>query len=199
MGVTSATEAFGLFMHTPTPPAEIHAISLGYNTNYIRFSSVTGASGYELYRATSSKGSYALILRSTAQSYYNTGLTTNNTYYYKVRAYRTAGSTKVYSNFSNPINLKSILSKPTEIYVASLGDKRIYIRFSSVTEASGYELYRATSSNGFYTLILRSTAKSYYNIGLTTNHIYYYKVRAYRNVGKTRVYSNWSNLIHAKA
>ncbi|MBU3181007.1 fibronectin type III domain-containing protein [Clostridium psychrophilum] len=199
MGVTSATEAFGLFMHIPTAPAEIHAASLGYNTNYIRFSSVAGASGYELYRATSSRGSYALILRSTAKSYYNTGLTTNNTYYYKVRAYRIAGYTKVYSNFSNTINLKSILSKPREIHAALLGYNQIYTRWSSVTGASGYELYRATTSNGFYALTLRSTAQSYYNTGLTTNRIYYYKVRAYRNVGKIRVYSNWSTVVHAKA
>lgn len=197
MGVTDATEAFGLFMHTVTPPAEIKGATIGYNTNYIRFTAVTGASGYEVYRATSN-GSYKLILRTTAKSYYNTGLATNSTYTYKVRAYRMLGSARVYSNFTTPISLKSILSKPTEIKGALLGYNKNYIRWSAVAGASKYEVYRATSSKGTYKLILSTTARSYYNVNLATNTTYYYRVRAYKIVASVKVYSSYSATIGLK-
>ncbi|MDO4460425.1 MAG: hypothetical protein Q4C42_10195, partial [Clostridia bacterium] len=53
-------------------------------------------------RATSKTGTYSLIKTVSAGSTYykNTGLTKGKTYYYKVRAYKTIGSTKVYSAYT---------------------------------------------------------------------------------------------------
>ncbi|MDR3645309.1 MAG: fibronectin type III domain-containing protein, partial [Clostridia bacterium] len=61
---------------------------------------IGGASGYEVYRSTSASGTYSLIKTTTSTSLVNTGLTKGKTYYYKVRAYRMVGSTKVYGAFS---------------------------------------------------------------------------------------------------
>ena len=68
-------------------PTGITAVTTGYNSINISWNKITGASGYELYRATSSIGTYALISGPIKTIYNNIGLITNTTYYYKVRAY----------------------------------------------------------------------------------------------------------------
>jgi len=65
---------------------------------------VNGASGYEISRATKKKGKYIIIARikkgKTVQ-YTNSRLKKNATYYYRIRAYRQAGKTKVYGPYSS--------------------------------------------------------------------------------------------------
>ena len=47
---------------------------------------VTGAVGYEVYRAAAKSGTYSLVKTTTGNSYQNTGATAGKTYYYKVVA-----------------------------------------------------------------------------------------------------------------
>lgn len=57
----------------------------------ISWKKVAGASGYQIYRATSKNGTYkkiATVKGGTKVSYINTDLYVNKPYYYKVRAYR---------------------------------------------------------------------------------------------------------------
>ncbi len=80
------------------------AVSKTSKTARITWSKISGATGYQVYRATSYNGSYqkvATIIKGSTVSYTNTGLTSGRTYYYKVRAYRTADGKNVYSAFSD--------------------------------------------------------------------------------------------------
>ena len=67
---------------------------------------MAGATKYEVWRATSSGGTFYKLPDTTALSYTNTGLTTGKTYYYKVRAYRLVGDTKVYGGYSAVVSAK---------------------------------------------------------------------------------------------
>lgn len=69
----------------------------------IKWGKISGASGYEVYRATSKSGKYSkikTITKNSTVSYVNSSLTKNKTYYYKVRAYRTVNGKKIYSSYS---------------------------------------------------------------------------------------------------
>jgi len=151
-----------------------------------------GASGYTVYRATSSTGTYTLILTTAAKNYNNTGLKTGTTYYYKIRAYRTAGTTRTYGSYSSVVSSKPILSAPISIKAASSSYNHINVSWSGVTGASGYEVYKAASSTGIYSLVSTTTSINFTNTALLAGTIYYYKVRAYRTVGSSKVYSNFS-------
>ncbi|MGJ7920824.1 fibronectin type III domain-containing protein [Neobacillus sp. LXY-4] len=182
----------------PATPSSVKAASSSYNSIKTSWAAVAGASGYEVYRATSSTGTYSRIGTTTATSYNNTGLTTNKSYFYKVRAYRTVGTTKVYSNYSSVVSAKPIPSVPTNFKATRVSSTSLKLTWSSVSGASGYEIYRATSSTGTYSL-LKSTASLYYtNSSLTTGKTYFYKARAYRMVGTTKVYSGWTTVISAR-
>lgn len=66
----------------------------------IKWSKVSGASGYQIYTK-NSKGKYVLMKTTSKTSYVKTKLTPKKTYYYKVRSYRTVSGKKVYSSFSS--------------------------------------------------------------------------------------------------
>jgi fibronectin type 3 domain-containing protein len=182
----------------PSTPASVKAASSSYNSIKTNWSAVSGASGYLVYRATSSTGSYAYVGSTTSSSFTNTGLATNKPYYFKIRAYRTVGSTKVYSNYSAIVTAKPIPSVPTNFKASRLSSKSIKLTWNSVSGASGYQLYRSTSKTGTYSLVKSTTAKYYINSGLTKGKTYYYKLRAYRTLGAQKVYSGWTSIISCK-
>ena len=69
----------------------------------IKWNKVLGASGYKVYSATSSDGTYSLkktITSINPLSYTNTNLVSGKTYYYKVRAYRNVNGKVVYGPYS---------------------------------------------------------------------------------------------------
>ena len=170
--------------------------SNSYNSNKLSWNKVTGASGYEVLRATSKTGTYKLVKTITSGStvsYTDTKLATGKTYYYKVRAYRTVDKKRVYSSYSSIVSAKPVLKTPS-VKLTS-GSKKATIKWEKISGASGYEVYRATSKSGKYSkikTITKNSTVSYVNSSLTKNKTYYYKVRAYRTVNGKKIYSSYS-------
>jgi fibronectin type 3 domain-containing protein len=162
-----------------------------YTSLKISWAEIEGATGYRIYRATSKTGTYSYIKTTTALSYTDTGRTTGKYYYYKVKAYTTNEAGTTYSAYSAYKYAKVVPSTPTSTAV-SAGYNSIKISWNSVSGRTAYQLYRATSEGGTYSLIKTTTSTSYTNTSLITGKTYYYKVRAYRLVGKTKVYGSYS-------
>jgi len=72
---------------------------------------VAGANGYEVYMANTKHGEYTLVrtLNSAKKtSYSQKGLTSKQTYFFKMRAYKTVNGVNVYSRYSK---IKSVKAK----------------------------------------------------------------------------------------
>ena len=184
----------------PATPA-VTAASASYSSVKVSWKAISGASGYQVYRATSSGGAYTKVYTATSGSkvsYTNTGLTSGKTYYYKVRAYKTVDGTKVYGSYSSVKSAKPVPAAPTDVKAKKASSTKIKVSWGSVSGASGYAVYRATSKTGSYTKVTTTTSKSYTNTGLTSGKTYYYKVRAYRTVNGAKVYGRYSSIVSAK-
>lgn len=75
------------------------------------------------------------------------------------------------------------------------------IQWEDVTDAEGYVIYRANSSNGSYKKIKTITSKStreYVDGNLTKGKKYYYKIRGYIAYGSEKRYNKYSNIKYAK-
>ena len=181
----------------PNKVSGIKATSNSYNSIKLTWNkTVNGANGYAVYRSTSKDGKYTLRKTITSKNtieFTDTGLDTNTTYYYKVRAYRMIADKKKYGSYSEIVCAKSVLSKTT--ITVSSKSKKATIKWNKVLGASGYKVYSATSSNGTYSLkktITSINTLSYTNTNLVSGKTYYYKVRAYRNVNGKVVYGPYS-------
>lgn len=79
---------------TSTNPATVNfKLTAGSKKAAVKWSKVTGASGYKIYYKTSKNGSwkYLKTVNNKTTNYTKTGLAKGKTYYFTVRAYRTTG------------------------------------------------------------------------------------------------------------
>ncbi|MDR0707551.1 MAG: hypothetical protein LBF60_06725, partial [Treponema sp.] len=157
----------------------------------VSWNSVSGASGYNVYHSTTSSGTYSLVGSAAGISYTDTGLSPSATYYYKVSAYNDYGESSLSSSYASASTSGVAPSAPSGVTAAAEEAEwgapvTIRIRWSQVSNANGYKLYRATSSSGVYTLVNDlSTSTSYTDYELQQDTTYYYKVSAYNSYGES--------------
>ncbi len=194
--VTKARTLKAEFARIGTPV--VKAASVGYSSIKLTWPAIAGANGYVVYRATSANGAYTYIATTADAGYTSKGLTTGTTYYYKVRTMCVAGNTTTYGSYSAVAYARPVPATPTDIKATRVSSTSVKVTWKAVWGVTGYEVYRATSKTGIYTKVLETTSTSYTNTKLTTGKTYYYKVRAYRLVGSTRVYGNFSVIVYAR-
>ena len=91
---------------TPGLPDPSNAAAYKYSSTQVKiiWNSVHGANGYEVWRSTSSTGTFTCQKTLSSTSYINSGLAAGTKYYYKIRAYSTVGGSKIYSAFSSLVS-----------------------------------------------------------------------------------------------
>ena len=147
----------------------------------VSWSSVSGATQYYIYRSTSANGTYSYVSSVSGNSYTDVGLTTGQLYFYRVSAF-------IQPNFGNMSQPKSVtvgFVGPTILSGYSQGASSVYIQWSPVYNATGYYVYRSTSSSGTYTKIATVSENYYVSTGLTEGTKYYYKIAAYNSSSTT--------------
>ncbi len=158
-----------------TPSISSFTINSGTSVT-IKWNEVSDATKYYVYRSTSISGSYSLVTSTASTSYKDTGLTSGETYYYRIAAYKS----KIL-NKSAPRGVKLCFGVPVITRYCPKSKTSINIQWTRVRNATGYYVYRATSSDGTYNKIATVSSASYTNTGLTDGQTYYYKVAAYND------------------
>ena len=156
----------------------------------LKWNAVSGAAKYEVYRARSMNGDYVKYSTVTGTSYTNTSYIENgNTYYYKVRALGSDGtagpdSTPVSVTYKAPFGAPLVTGRKDS-------QGRPALKWDKVTDAAKYEVYRARSKDGTYSLMSTQSATGYTNTSYLANGTtYYYKVRALKANGTASAYSS---------
>ena len=129
------------------------------------------------------------------------GLKENKTYYVQIRTYRKVKGKRYYSEWSNKMKAKTLpvtsLPAPELKFVDWCSGTQISARWTAVSGAVGYDLYRSTTrcgtakkvaSNSGYTKV-RSI------ISAPRNKICYYTVKAYKIQNGRKVYGELSNAV----
>ncbi|MGO8670964.1 MAG: choice-of-anchor tandem repeat GloVer-containing protein, partial [Capsulimonadaceae bacterium] len=166
----------------PLTPSDVTAIA-GSEQVTLTWTASTGATTYRVYRGTASEGESATAIATgvTTASYVNTGLTNGVTYYYKVAALDSNGTSVQSREVSGtPV---SVPSAPTGL-TAAAGNAQVALSWTASTSATSYDVYRATSTGSEgSTAVGSSTTTAYTNTGLTNGVTYFYKVAAVNGAG----------------
>lgn len=186
----------------PSVPANVAASRSGstsINVSWSASSDNVGVTGYRLERCTgSSCTSFAEIGQPSSTSYANTGLATNTTYRYRVRARDAAGNLSGYSSIVSastaaPADTQAP-SVPSSVQAVRASSTSIRVSWSASSDnvgVTGYRIERCTGSScTSYAQVATATGTSYTNTGLATNTTYRYRLRANDAAGNLSGYSS---------
>ena len=155
----------------------------------LTWAAVDGAAKYEIYRSTQQSTGYSLLGTTTSTSYVNTSAAAGITYYYKVCAVNSAG-TSAYSNIVSGRAKAAIPAAPRVTIGNSSASGKPQLTWAAVDGAAKYEIYRSTQQSTGFTLLGTTTSTSYVNTGAAVGTTYYYKVRALNVDGAAGAYSS---------
>lgn len=141
----------------------------------LSWEAVTGAVNYEI-TAAAGDGDAEVIATTANTSYTHDTAVVGTTYKYTVKAL--AGSAEANSAASEADSAMAICAQPvvTIANVASSG--KIQLKWTVVEGAASYEVYRASSEDGEYTLVKTATGTSYTNTSAKAGEKFWYKVKA---------------------
>lgn len=156
------------------------------NTQYgvlTKWGKVKGADKYRVYRKTSKSGWKCIA--TTSNTYYTDKTAKSGTkYYYAVKSRNEAGNSSLSSSLS-----KYYLADPT-LKTPSSSTKGIALKWTKVTGAEGYMIYRKTGSGTYKRIATEKGVSnlSYRDTTAVKGKKYTYKVKAY----KSKTYSAYS-------
>lgn len=181
---------------TIVPPAVKSQKAELYSYNVVKLSwkKATGATGYYIYSKKSAAKSYSLLGYVTGTTCKTTKLATGTKYDYMiVPYYKPAGSnTKYYHISTGKTASITTLKKLSAPSVKKSGTK-VKVSWTNIGGETGYQISQATSKNAtnIVTTYKTTTGKSK-TISAQKGKTLYYKVRAYKQVGLTKIYGPWS-------
>ena len=163
---------------TPQPPPPSAApdpiTATGGNAQVtVEWAAVPDATGYHVFRGTGGSWTTVPLARVSGKAYRDGGLSNGTAYSYRVTAFNGGGD----GPFSTTVTATP-LSAPTGL-AAAAGDTRVTLSWNAAAGATGYTLYRGTSSSiSVMTPVAADMAAlTFVDTGLTNGTRYYYRVR----------------------
>lgn len=160
----------------------------------ISWRKVPGASGYYIYRKSSS-GNYkkiAAIKNSHSVSYTDTSAKKNNgtVYTYAVRPY--------HSNMIGSSSEKKVvrLTGTSLMSIANTKSKKMIVKYKKANKISGFQIQYSTKKNFSHKKTITSSKhkRSKTISNLTKGKTYYVRIRTYKKSGNTTYYSAWCRI-----
>lgn len=174
-------------------PVNIKAATTGNpaaNSKYgklkVTWKSVSGAAGYDVYRATSQNGTYTKIGTSQKNSYTDAKASLNKYYYYKI----VAKNSYEYCASEKSASAKGIVLKSAALKTKVTKSGYAKLSWNKNTTATGYVIYRSTKKNSGYKKIATVSSKStsYIDNTVKKNKKYYYRIKSYKQISGTKFY-----------
>lgn len=143
----------------------------------IKWKTVTGASGYTVYRAAAEDGEYEQVCtETTAKSYTDDTAEAGITYFYKVQAIHKKDYAD--SEYSEAVSCLCTLAEPA-LTTGKTAEGKPVVSWEIQERASAYEVYRADTKSGSYELVATVMGEdSYTDETVEIGKTWYYKVKA---------------------
>ncbi len=187
---------------TPIPPpiAPSNLVASATSASQVSLSwadNSNNETGFNIYRKTGSGGTYARISQVGAgvTSYANAGLVSATTYFYRVRAVNSAGSS-AYSNEASATTSVIRPASPTNLTFSRSAGQVVLSWQDNSTNETRFDVDRKIGSGSGTWVRYGNTAvntTSLTDTGVAPNLTYQYRVRAYNSAGG----SSYSNVVTA--
>lgn len=172
-------------------PSDLRASASGMALTLTWTHNALYAEGYEIERKRGAGGTFVVIGSSggTGTNFTDWAIEPAVTYYYRVRAYTTAGG---YTAYSNEVGAMQGIGAPSGLVASAPG---VSLRLTWIDNAyyeAGFKVERKAGSAGVYGEIatLAANVTTYDDPSVQPGQTYFYRVRAYDSSGRYTSYSN---------
>ncbi|MCD8124141.1 MAG: fibronectin type III domain-containing protein [Lachnospiraceae bacterium] len=191
-GITGKTVSASSLKSTIGTPKLVSAKGASYSSITVTWKAVSGVDGYVVYRKTSGGSWKAIKVITDADTltYTDKNRTFGTSYTYTVRAYLNYDDSRVKGSCDTTgVTGTPKLAAPTLKGATSNGTAKIVVKWSTVSGASGYRVYRKTEGGSWSKVAtLSGKVTSYSDTSIKVNTTYYYTVKAYRTVNGKKVW-----------
>jgi V8-like Glu-specific endopeptidase len=166
----------------PAAPGSLTATSISTSQINLSWTDVAGETGYKIERSPNGFSGWTQIGTTPANdtTYSSTGLNPGTEYFYRVRAYTTAGD----GDYSPTDSAFTYVAAPASL--TAIGKwKMITLNWSNVLGETGYKIERSPNGVNGWTQIatVGANVTKYTNTGLSDGTTYFYRVRGYNAAG----------------
>lgn len=170
VGVTPA-----LPIPIPIQPTSLSAVAGNAQVN-LNWAASEGASSYVVRRGLASNGPFVTVATLGSVNYTDTGLTNGTVYFYVVAASNSSGvSANSASATATPALPIAVANAPAGL-TATAGLAQVDLAWSTSAGATSYQVKRATSANGPFTLVGAPGTTGFVDYSVTSGTTYYYVV-----------------------
>ena len=178
-GGSGSSGGGGQQLQHPSVPTGVTATA-GNQQVALTWNASSGATSYNVGRATTTGGPYTTISSPTTTSFADSTVTNGTTYYYVVSAANSAGTSANSSQVTATPTAPP--AAPTGL-TATAGNQQVALTWNASSGATSYNVGRATTTGGPYTTISSPTTTSYTDSAVTNGTTYYYVVSATNSAG----------------
>jgi hypothetical protein len=197
-----------LFLSLPLSTEKVQAASVsaptvtsvsasGTTKAIVRWSKVSGCTGYRLYRRTAGSSSWKTIKTIPGAgnvSYTDTSLSPGTCYYYTVRAYKNSNNSTSWSSYNQTGRyVITNLATPSLSSAKHTAQNTVRVTWKSVSGAKGYIVYKRVNSKWVKKATITSGSRLFWNdTSAASGNSNIYTVKAYTKYGSVYKYSGYS-------
>jgi fibronectin type 3 domain-containing protein len=168
----------------PVPPLNLTATG-GNQQVSLAWTASTGATSYNVKRATTNGGPYTTVASPTGTSYTDAAVTNGTAYYYVVTAVNAAGqSGNSNQATATPAAAPTAPAAPLNL-TATGGNQQVSLAWTASTGATSYNVKRSGTNGGPYTTLTSPAGTSYTDTAVTNGTTFYYVVTAVSASGES--------------
>ena len=153
---------------------------------------IDGASGYEVYRYSSTYSKWIFLGRTATNTFESEDLLSAAVYTYKVRAFaQNSSGNIIYGDYSKSFRTCTYPKDVDNLRTTAKTTSTVTLKWSPVKRADRYQVYRYNSSTGTWTRLITTSKTTYKATGLKSGTTYKFKVRAYRDTLGYKYYGDY--------
>ncbi len=184
---TTVSVTRGSAASAPQAPTTVAAVANGSTAINVNWSFSTNATSYKVLRSLDGVTGWTQItsVSGSTNTYADTNLAPNTTFYYEVIASNAVGDSPA-SSVASATTLQAAPVAPTNVVANAGSSTQITITWGAVANATGYTIQRSLDGVTGWTAINTTVGQSsttYPDTGLTPNTTYYYQVLATNGAG----------------